>query len=120
MTERWKQPGEISHYNSPRLKNQQITYALQSSPESSANSEQAGNGLPIPEITQREEPAPEPVLSKEEFAMKAQFKHGERVWSYWDLTGFGLNVSPSSDICRLNNCEFEIDEGRLRPDFTGG
>jgi hypothetical protein len=60
------------------------------------------------------------VLSKEEFAMKAEFKPGEGVWSYRDLTGFGLNVSPSSDICRPNNYEFEIDEGRLRPDFTGG
>lgn len=52
--------------------------------------------------------------------MKAEFKPGEGVWSYRDLTGFGLNVSPSSDICRPNNYEFEIDEGRLRPDFTGG
>jgi hypothetical protein len=60
------------------------------------------------------------VLSKEEFAMKAEFKPDERVWSYWDLTGFGLNLSPGSDTCRLNNCEFEIDEDRLRPDFTGG
>lgn len=98
-------------------------FTLQSTPESSANSEQAGNGLAIPEITQREEPAaqaPESALPKEEFAMKAEFRPDELIRSYWDLTGFGLNVSPGSEICRQNNCEFEIDEGKLRPDFMGG
>jgi hypothetical protein len=98
-------------------------FTLQSTPESSANSEQAGNGLAIPEITQREESAaqaPENAIPKEEFAMKAEFRPDELVWSYWDLTGFGLNVSPGSDICRLDNCDFEINEGKLRPDFTGG
>jgi hypothetical protein len=52
--------------------------------------------------------------------MKAEFRPDELVWSYWDLTGFGLNISPGSDISRLDNCDFEIDEGKLRPDFTGG
>ena len=98
-------------------------FTMQQSPESSGKSEQGGNSLPIPEITQREEPLAtesENVSPKEEFAMKAEFRPDEIVNSYWDLTGFGLNVSPGSDICRLNNCEFEIDEGILRPDFTGG
>jgi hypothetical protein len=72
------------------------------------------------EPTQRESPpayAPEP---KEEFAMNVEFAPDKNFDSYWNLTGFGLNVSPGSDICPEDNCEFEIEGGQLRPDLIGG
>jgi hypothetical protein len=88
----------------------------------SDNTESMESTLDIPNITQKVGPTSVPSgrESKEEFAMKAEFRPDELIWSYWDLTGFGLNVSPGSEICRGDNCEFEIEDGQLRPDFAGG
>jgi hypothetical protein len=84
----------------------------------STDLENAESTLPIPEITQRIEPSP--AEPKEEFVMRTEFEPSATFDSHWDPTGYGFDVSIGSEICPQDNCVFLIEDGKLRPDFTGG
>ncbi|ALI37219.1 hypothetical protein NMY3_03032 [Candidatus Nitrosocosmicus oleophilus] len=62
--------------------------------------------------------------STEEFALQATLEPHENKFlaedGYYQTDGFGLNLSPNSDLCPANNCEFEIEDGQLRSDLSGG
>ncbi len=52
----------------------------------------------------------------EEFALKATLDEQNSIidnFKMYDVEGFGLNLSPNSTLCPTNNCEFELDDGKL-------
>jgi hypothetical protein len=59
----------------------------------------------------------------EEFAMQVILEEHENPFladdGYYEVDGFGLNLSPNSTLCPTNNCEFELEDGQLAPFLSG-
>ncbi len=90
--------------------------------------------ITIPNMTQTEPPlaytgfrnaslySPKPV---EQMAMSAKFMPHENPGladnGYYRMTAFGLNLSPNSQLCPENNCQYGFEDGQLYPNtYTGG
>ena len=57
----------------------------------------------------------EPILL-EKLAMSAQFAPEERLpldSEWYRMTAFGLNLTPNSQLCPENNCQFGFEVGGL-------
>ena len=87
------------------------------------NIEPTGGSLPIPSITQRDQPIASTSsganASEDEFVMNAEFEPHEFLEAIWELNAFGFNVSPNSSICPSGNCEFEFEDGQLKTLLNG-
>ena len=58
----------------------------------------------------------------EEFALKATLDKQDSLidnFIMYDVEGFGLNLSPNSTLCPTNNCEFELEDGKLNSVLAG-
>lgn len=87
--------------------------------------------LEIPEVKTNEENTengPSPASNSnatrnvEEFALQATLDKQDSLidnFIMYDVEGFGLNVSPNSTLCPTNNCEFELEDGKLSSILAG-
>lgn len=61
--------------------------------------------------------------NSEEFALQAILEEHENPYladtGYYEVDGFGLNLSPNSTLCPTNNCEFDLEDGQLAPFLSG-
>lgn len=88
-------------------------------------------GLEIPEVQSSDESSninPSTSIndngtkSVEEFALKATLDKQDSLidnFIMYEVEGFGLNLSPNSTLCPTNNCEFELDDGKLSSVLAG-
>lgn len=89
------------------------------------------NALEIPDVENNDEPSDENLsaitnvnetTNDDEFALKVTLDKQDSLvdnFIMYEVEGFGLNVSPNSKICPTNNCEFELEDGKLSSVFAG-